>query len=66
MVEELIFEDTMLNPNKRVVEQVRGMLMKTNGYCPCHQEVEDIEDTKCPCKKYRNEYICCCTLYVPK
>lgn len=35
-----------------------------DGYCPC--QFEKTEDTKCPCKTYREEGVCECGLYEPK
>lgn len=54
----------MLNPDKTVVERIRNFLKNNGGYCPCTPE--RTEDTKCPCKKFREEQICCCGLYVEK
>ena len=33
-----------------------------DGYCPC--QVEKNEDTKCPCKMFRESHECVCELYV--
>ena len=62
----MIFEDTMLNPNEKVVNAIKKRLEVTGGYCPCNQGDTPKEDTKCPCKKYVNKHECCCTLYVKK
>lgn len=52
------------NPNKKVVNAIKKALERNDGYCPCNQGDTPKEDTKCPCKKYRDESICCCNLYV--
>jgi ferredoxin-thioredoxin reductase catalytic subunit len=52
----------VLNPDKAVVADVRAGVKARGGYCPCL--VEKSEDTKCPCKKFREEQECCCGLYV--
>ena len=62
----MIFEDTKLNPNERVVNAIKKRLQLNNGYCPCNQGETPIEDTLCPCKQYRENHYCCCTLYVKK
>jgi len=51
-----------LNPDTKVVEQVRQGLKATGGYCPCM--VEKTPDTKCPCKTMRETGECHCGLYV--
>lgn len=48
----MIFDDTMLNPNEKVVKAIKKRLEVTGGYCPCNQGDTPKEDTKCPCKKY--------------
>lgn len=53
-----------LNDNKEHVERILMGLEKKNGYCPC--VVVQNEDTICPCKKMREENICCCKLYINK
>ncbi len=35
-----------------------------NGECPCQNPGETHEDRLCPCKEYRENNICHCTLYV--
>ena len=52
------------NPNDKIVEAIRGRLKATNGQCPCLPETKWNEDIKCPCKKFREENVCCCNLYV--
>lgn len=66
MTEQLLFDDTQLNTNQKIVNAIRKRLVITEGYCPCDQGETPKEDTKCPCKKYREEHYCCCQLYIPK
>lgn len=51
-----------INPDKNIVKTVRDGIKNKNGHCPCVIEVS--EDTKCPCKKMREEHVCCCELYI--
>ena len=51
-----------LNPDKETVSLVREGLKHTGGYCPCL--VEKTDDTKCPCKKFKEEQDCTCGLFV--
>jgi ferredoxin-thioredoxin reductase catalytic subunit len=53
-----------LNPNQSRVDLIRYAVKVNNGHCPCM--IERTEDTKCPCKKFREEKECCCELYVRK
>ena len=56
-----------LNPDKRVVEEARNALKKTDGYCPC--AIIRNDDTKCMCKNFREQVAqgipgeCHCGLY---
>ncbi|MPM77466.1 hypothetical protein SDC9_124469 [bioreactor metagenome] len=52
----------ILNPNKKIVESICKRLEITGGYCPCIPEQN--EDTICPCKDFRENQYCHCTLYV--
>lgn len=52
----------ILNPNEKIVTAIRKRLIITEGYCPCLAERS--EDTVCPCKAFRVEQHCCCSLYV--
>lgn len=54
----------ILNPNRKVVESITGMLKITKGHCPC--VTEKTEDTLCPCKNMRENGKCCCRLYIKK
>ena len=57
-----------LNPDEKIVFQIREGLKRTGGYCPC--KLEHIEDNKCMCKEFREqikdpkfEGFCHCMLY---
>lgn len=62
----LTFEDTQINPKQKVVDAITKRIKLNEGYCPCDQGTTPKEDTKCPCKAYREKRYCCCTLYVAK
>ena len=40
------------NPNKEELQEIIGAVAANEGYCPC--EIEKNQDTKCPCKKFRD------------
>ena len=64
-VDEYLEKHNMeLNPNRKVVESIKGMLTMTKGYCPCVMEKTD--DSICPCKNMREKGKCCCKLYIKK
>lgn len=65
-MEYLIKEGFKLNPNKKVVEAISKRVEMNNGHCPCHNKYSGTDDDICPCKAYREEDCCCCTLYVKK
>ena len=50
------------------VAEIRKKLKENDGFCPCR--LEQNEDTKCPCKEFRNqieerkEGECHCGLYM--
>lgn len=50
--------------NTNVMNGIAKGLVRTGGECPCHNEGATREDRMCPCKKFREEGICCCNLYV--
>lgn len=54
-----------LNPNAKIVEGITKALERTGGYCPCYNnKYTGTNDSKCPCKAFREEDCCCCGLYV--
>ena len=52
------------NPDKEYAREVKKKIKANNGYCPC-QLVKN-EDTKCPCKDFREMEagMCGCGLYI--
>ena len=53
-----------LNPDKEYLEMMRNSIKERNGYCPCIPKYLDSDDTKCPCKEFRENKYCHCKLYV--
>ena len=51
-----------LNPDKDVVASIKKKIKDNDGYCPCI--LERSEDTKCPCKDFKDTKECHCGLYV--
>jgi ferredoxin-thioredoxin reductase catalytic subunit len=51
-----------INPDTEHVKQIREELKNNGGFCPCM--IIQTDDTKCPCKKFREEQECCCSLYI--
>lgn len=55
------------NPNEEIVNEIKIKLKETSGNCPCVLPPFWNKDTKCPCKKFREqdyEGECCCGLYI--
>lgn len=57
-----------LNPDPKVVEEIRAGLKATGGYCPCR--VGRLEENKCICEEFRRQMAdpdfhgyCHCGLY---
>lgn len=50
-----------LTDDKTIIGNILIGLKKKNGYCPCRVGKE--EDSKCPCKEYRDTGFCHCGLY---
>lgn len=60
-----------LNPDKKIVDNIKEGLKKNEGHCPCRLERNN--DTKCMCKEFREqikdpdfEGYCHCMLYYKK
>ena len=53
-----------LNPDERVVRAIVRGVERCGGHCPCHNRYAGTEFDVCPCRAYREEDECCCTLYV--
>ena len=66
MIKILRKEGCELNPNDKIVNGILKRLEVCNGECPCDNPGETIEDRLCPCKEYRENNICHCTLYIKK
>lgn len=54
----------ILNPDEKVVSAIKNRLLITNGQCPCVPEDLWTNDTKCPCKVFKETKECHCGLYV--
>lgn len=59
-----IKEGWMLNPDEKIVNGITRAIERNGGACPCHNKYAGTPDAICPCKAYREEDNCCCTLYV--
>ncbi len=53
---------TVINPDKEFVSNLRKKIKANNGFCPC--QLEKTQDTKCPCKDFRETNECHCGLYI--
>lgn len=53
-----------LNKDRILVKKIRQKLKDNSGYCPC--SIVKTNDTKCPCKEFRESKIglCHCGLFV--
>lgn len=56
------------NPNKEIRENIRNLIKKNDGYCPCR--LDKTEDNYCMCKEFREQLadpnfkgFCHCNLY---
>lgn len=53
-----------INPNNKIVKAINNRLEITEGFCPCvHNSIGNYEYA-CPCKKAREENLCCCKLFI--
>ena len=52
-----------VSKDKELVANIRAKLKSNGGFCPCR--LEHTEDTKCPCKEFREQESgeCHCGLY---
>lgn len=57
-------EGWKLNENDKIVNGIMKGLARNDGHCPCHNKYSGTDDDICPCKAYREEDCCCCSLYV--
>lgn len=53
-----------VNSDNDLVAEIKRQLKENGGYCPC--SITKNEDTKCPCKAFREmkSGICHCGLYI--
>ena len=53
-----------INPDKELAKAVKQAIIKNEGYCCC--SLYKTKDTKCPCKKFRQQSYgtCDCGLYI--
>lgn len=54
----------VLNPNRNLVAAIMNRMELMDGFCPCKPEEIGNEEYRCRCKKFREEQICCCNLFV--
>ena len=50
------------NPDGEFVKNLKKRIKNNNGYCPCRFEKN--QDTKCPCKDFKETGECICGLYI--
>lgn len=58
------FDDSVLNPNDKVILGISRGLIRCEGECPCDQGDIPLEDKLCPCVQYRKNKICKCNLFI--
>ena len=64
MIQILRKEGWDLNPSDKIVNAILKRCEMNNGECPCDNPGKTHEDRFCPCKEYRENDVCHCTLYV--
>lgn len=64
MIKILRKEGWELNPNDKIVNAILKRIELNNGECPCDNPGKTVEERTCPCKEYRENNICHCTLYL--
>lgn len=64
MIQILRKDGWQLNPNDKLVNTILKRIELNDGLCPCNTGVNNPEDRVCPCKDYRENSICHCTLYI--
>ena len=55
----------ILNPDESQVQQIRELLKKNDGYCPCVVTKNDA--TRCMCQEFKEQELpgeCHCGLYI--
>lgn len=43
------------NPDKEIYDEATRQVKECKGQCPCVLEIHRNEDTKCPCKDFREQ-----------
>lgn len=66
MIQILRKEGWDLNPKDQLVNGILKLCEENDGECPCPNSGKTLEDRLCPCKEYRENDRCRCTLYVKK
>ena len=66
MITNFVKDGWQLNPNIKIVNAILKRIEANGGECPCQNPGKTKEDRTCPCKEYRENDICHCTLYVRK
>lgn len=66
MIQILRKEGWILNPNDKIINSILNRIELNDGECPCFVANGTHEDRCCPCKEYRENDICHCTLYIKK
>lgn len=64
MIQILRKEGWILNPNDKVVNAILKRCELNGGHCPCHNTDAGTDFDICPCRRYREEDVCCCSLYI--
>lgn len=59
---ETIAYKTVKNPDVDFVKNLKKRIKQNNGFCPC--QMEKTQDTKCPCKIFKETGECLCGLYI--
>lgn len=54
-------EGWKVNPKSKGIIKA---LIRCEGECPCDNSGETLADRMCPCKNYRENDYCCCSLYI--
>lgn len=54
--------DIKLNPDKKLVQEIKENIKLNNGYCPC--KIIKSLDNICPCIDLRVNKNCNCGLYI--
>lgn len=53
---------TIKNPDSDLVKDIKKRIKNNGGHCCC--AIQKNEDTKCPCKMFRDTQECICGLYI--